>query len=219
MLRPELGTLPPRIAKLPVDERGWPIPWFVEWIAKDGISVPEFRAMDRSKFYRAIRERKCWVCGEPLGQWLGFPLGPMCSITRTISEPPSHRDCAEWSIKHCPFLSNPEMVRRMNDLPTDTKEPPGFALMRNPGVMCLWITRTFEHFRVDNGHLLTVGDPADVTWWREGRPATRDEVRAAVESGIPNLLASAKAEGPFAVEELGKQVKRAEALWPAESLK
>lgn len=211
MIRPELGTLPPRIARLPVDERGWPVPWFVAW--QDG--VPEFRAMDRDKFVRAINERRCWVCGETLGHWLAFPIGPMCTITRTISEPPSHRDCAQWSIKHCPFLSNPEMVRRTEGT-ADYRDPPGFALKRNPGVMALWMTRTFEIFRVpEGGTLITVGEPNEVTWWREGRPATRAEVQAATDSGVPNLLALAKSEGAFSVEELGKQIKRAERWWPA----
>jgi hypothetical protein len=216
-VRPELGTLPPRIARLPVDDRGWPIPWFVAYVTNEaGESVPEFRAADREKFVRAIKERRCWVCGEPLGTWLAFPIGPMCSITRTISEPPCHRDCAEWSIQHCPFLANPAMVRRIGDLPPDVEEPPGVGLHRNPGVMCLWMTRTFETFRVDDGrHLLTVGEPSAVTWWCEGRPATRAEVQSSVENGLPNLLALAKTEGAFAVEALGKQVKRAEGLWPA----
>jgi hypothetical protein len=219
MVRPELGVLPPRIARLFVHD-GWPVPWFVDR-GEDGTGTPDFRVVDKRKFGQAIKERRCWVCGDLLGHWLAFPIGTMCSITRTISEPPCHRECAEWSIQHCPFLSNPAMVRRLGDLPADSEEAAGAGLTRNPGVMALWMTRTFETFRVARGQvgnpgvLITIGEPADVTWWREGRPATRDEVKASVESGLPNLLVMAKAQGPFAVEELGKQVKRAEALWPA----
>jgi hypothetical protein len=217
MLRPELGVLPSRLARLPVDERGYPVPWFVAWVTNDaGIEVPDFRTTDRTKFVSAIKERRCWVCGDYLGKWLAFPIGPMCTITRTIAEPPAHRDCAEWSIQHCPFLANPAQVRRTENLPAGYQEPPGIGLMRNPGVICLWVTRSFERFREPDGRfLLTVGEPATVTWWCEGRPATRAEVQASVDSGLPNLLALAKSEGPFAVEELGKQVKRAEMLWPA----
>lgn len=215
MLRaPDFGELPPRIARLKVFE-GWPVPWFVAW---EG-DVPDFRAIDAPKFNQAIRERRCWVCGDVLGAWLAFPLGPMCSITRTISEPPSHRECVEWSVKHCPFLNNPDMIRRTTDLPADAVEAPGYALTRNPGVMALWITRSFETFRPPAGNpgvLITVGEPATVTWWHLGRPATRDEVKAAVEGGLPNLLTAAKYEGRFAIEELEKQVKRAETWWPRE---
>ncbi|HEV8502512.1 MAG TPA: hypothetical protein VGR63_13105 [Casimicrobiaceae bacterium] len=217
---PELGTLPPRIAKLPIDSRGWPVPWFVDWITNaDGVAVPDHRTMDPRKFYRAIKDRLCWVCGEPLGRWLAFPIGPMCTITRTTPEPPSHRECVEWSVQHCPFLSNPEMVRRHEHLPTDAMPPPGLGLKRNPGVMCEWITRTYETFRVPSSsgnlkHLITVGEPTEVRWWREGRTATRAEVEESVTSGLPNLLAAARIDGPFAVKALGEQAARAEALWP-----
>jgi hypothetical protein len=217
---PDFGPLPPRIARLPV-EQGWPVPWFVDWREDgQGVSRPDFRVVDKRKFFQAIKERRCWVCGDLLGHWLAFPIGPMCSITRTISEPPSHRECAEWSIQNCPFLSNPAMVRRTDNLPDDAEQAAGAGLTRNPGVMCLWMTRTFETFRVaktqvgNEGTLITVGEPADVTWWCEGRRATRAEVKASVESGFPSLLNVAKLQGKFAVEELGKQTKRAEALWP-----
>src|SRR5882672_1305511 len=216
---PDFGTLPPRIARLSV-EQGWPVPWFVDR-GEDGLGPPDFRVVDKRKFAKALNDHRCFICGDLLGHWLAFPIGPMCAITRTTSEPPSHRECAEWSIQFCPFISNPAMVRRTADVPANAEEPAGVGLTRNPGVMCLWMTRTFEKFRVakeqigNDGILITVGEPADVTWWCEGRPATRDEVKASVDSGFVNLLNVAKLQGPVAIEELSKQAKRAEALWPA----
>jgi hypothetical protein len=94
---------------LPIDERGYPVPWFVAWLP-DG--KPEFRAMDRTKWFRAIREKLCWVCGGKLGVNVCFVAGPMCGINRTSSEPPSHLECARYSSRNCPFLNNPRMVRR-----------------------------------------------------------------------------------------------------------
>jgi len=155
-LRPELEALPARLRHLPVDARGYPVPWFVAW--RDGI--PEFRAMDARKFRDAVTHRLCWVCGQPLGRWLAFPIGAMCVITRTISEPPSHRECAEWSIRNCPFLNNPRAVRDHTHLPADARKPAGFGIERNPGVTCLWMTREYEIFGDGRGGaLITIGKP------------------------------------------------------------
>jgi len=216
-VRPELEALPPRLRKLPLDARGYPVPWFVAWVpGPDGVDVPEFRAMDARKFGAAVKLKLCWVCGEPLGKWLAFPIGPMCTITRTIAEPPSHVECAEWSVRNCPFLSQPSMVRRDGDLPANAQEPAGFGIKRNPGVVCLWVTRNYELFNDGKGKtLITIGEPERVAWWCEGRAATRAEVDASVTSGLPILMNAAKADGRFAVEHLGRCYDRAQRFFPA----
>lgn len=200
-LKPELTPLPTRMKMLPIDARGYPVPWFVAWQpGPDGVLVPEFRAQDGRKFVQAVKGRQCWVCGDILGRWLAFPLGPMCSITRTISEPPSHLECARWSIRNCPFLSNPNMVRRTDNLPDDYTEAGGFPIRRNPGVMCLWMTRSYEVFDAgDRKPLITVGEATGVSWWREGRLATRAEVEASIASGLPALLGMAQKQGTAAI--------------------
>jgi hypothetical protein len=213
-LRSDLGPLPSRMQLLPIDERGYPVPWFVAWI--DG--RPDFRVADGDKRAQALRHKLCWVCGAPLGRWLAFVLGPMCTITRTTTEPPTHRECAEWSARHCPFLVQPRAVRRDANLPAEAESPGGLPILRNPGVAAIWITRGFEQFDDGRGHqLITVGRADEVVWYCEGRPATRAEVIESVESGMPALLTMAKTDGPFAVEELGKQAKRAERYYPSEA--
>lgn len=213
-MRPELTMLPARMRDLPVDERGYPVPWFVAW--HDG--KPEFRAMDGEKFVRAIRQKLCWVCGEKLGVNVCFVAGPMCGVNRTSSEPPSHLDCARWSARNCPFLSNPRMVRREDEVVNNVKfsaEGAGIAIARNPGVAMLWITRQFEVF--DDGHgkpLIQMGEPDAVEWWACGRIATRAEVQASVDSGLPNLEAMARQENG-AYEFLQKSIARFERWIPA----
>jgi hypothetical protein len=182
--------LPVRMQHLPVDERGYVVPWFVDWL--DG--KPEFRAMDPNKFVRAIKQRRCWVCGERLGVNMCFVAGPMCGINRTSSEPPSHLECARWSARNCPFLANPRMVRR-EDETTDAGIVAGFGIKRNPGVVMLWITRGYEIFTDGRGqHLIQMGTPETVEWWCEGRAATRGEVVQSIEEGLPNLEAMARLE-------------------------
>src|SRR5206468_8965317 len=149
-------SLPLRMRNLPIDPRGYPVPWFVAWI--DG--QPDFRVMDAEQWRSAVKLRLCWVCGQALGRWLAFPIGPMCAINRVTSEPPSHRECAEWSIRNCPFLSQPQMVRRGEADLVDAQEPGGVMIRRNPGVTCLWITRGYEVFDAGGGKpLITIGAP------------------------------------------------------------
>jgi hypothetical protein len=193
-LRPELQDLPERMEILPVSENGYPVPWFVAWI--DG--KPEFRAMDPNKFIRALKQKRCWVCGERLGTNVCFVAGPMCGINRTSSEPPSHLECGRWSAKNCPFLSNPRMVRREDEKIDNMhlrENSAGIALTRNPGVTMLWITRVFEVF-YDAAHkpLIQMGEPESVEWYARGRVATREEVMESIESGLPALEAIAQQE-------------------------
>ena len=103
-------SMPPRIRRLPVSPAGFPVPWFIQWFdggkpCAPGDGVPDFRVFDAGKLRLAIKARRCWVCGGQLGVHLAFVIGPMCSINRVISEPPSHRECAVFSATACPFLS------------------------------------------------------------------------------------------------------------------
>jgi len=196
--RHDMPKVPLRIQSLPVDERGYPVPWFVAWI--DG--KPEFRAMDTAKFIRAIREKRCWVCGELLGTKMAFVIGPMCAINRISSEPPSHLDCALFSAIACPFLSKPHMVRRENDLAEEVRDNmAGFGLKRNPGVAMVWVTKSYRTQKVPkmngqgSGYLLDMGAPLEVRCFAEGRTATRDEIEESMRTGLPALLAAGEIDG------------------------
>jgi len=184
-LRPELPPTTRRIEKLPIDERGYPIPWFVSYI--DG--KPDFRIADGAKWVKAVQEKICWVCGQPLGVHKTFCIGPMCAVTRTTTEPAIHLDCGVWSVRACPFMLRPTMKRREGGNVEDPEvENSGVLIERNPGVMCLWQTRDFKLFKDQNGKpLIEVGYPEIVTWWREGRAATRAEILESIESGYPKL--------------------------------
>jgi len=212
-LRPELEALPPRIRRLPVDDRGYPVPWFVAWLR----GKPEFRAMDPKKFVLAVRERRCWVCGQALGVYLVFVVGPMCGINRTTAEPPSHLECAQWSVRNCPFMSRPQMVRREDELTRSCEgNVAGEMIKRNPGVTLLWICNDYSVFGDRQGRpLLRMGDAVRVEWWREGRHATRAEVLESVDTGLPALRGMAEQEGNGALNELEQKKGALEALYPA----
>jgi hypothetical protein len=194
--------------KLPLDARGYPIPWFVAYV--DG--KPDFRIMDVKKLARVLKgEKRCWVCGERLGTTFAFVVGPMCAINRVSSEPPSHRECAWFSAIACPFLSRPHMRRREAGLPEKMSEPAGVMIDRNPGVALVWVTNTYEV--IDTGqsreqvhHLFRMGEPRHVYCYADGRPATAKEVRASVESGLPLLRGACDKEHPTQRAEAHRQL-------------
>lgn len=218
--RPELEPLPLRMDKLLV-HRGYPVPYFVEWVrngkaVKPGSGEPEFRLMSQQRFMKCLRERRCWTCGSYIHSTsASFVLGPMCAVNRTSAEPPSHRECAEWSARNCPFLSRPQARRREAGMPPETGEVAGIMLKRNPGVALVWTSSSYSAFRVEHGVLFNIGDPRSVSWWAQGRPATRAEIEASIDSGLPSLRGLAELEGYEALAELDQMVARARELLPA----
>jgi hypothetical protein len=204
-------SVPPRMANLPRNKAGYVVPWFVAYI--DG--EPDFRVVRENGIGEALKYQKCWLCGQHRGANAAFVIGPMCAVNRVSAEPPAHRDCATYAARACPFLANPNMHRRERGLPEDRVEPAGVAILRNPGVALVWVTRTWQPFKAPGGILFDVGEPIAVEWWAHGREATRGEVLASIDSGLPTLATVAREEGSEAEAELTQQVERAMGLVPA----
>lgn len=209
--------IPERLARRPRDHRGFVVPFFVAWLDEQGRPVaepngtPDFRVVEPRRMALCVNKKLCWLCGEPMGVHMGFVLGPMCTINKVISEPPSHVTCAEYAMKACPFLSRPRMRRNEVDMPANYVEAAGLPAERNPGTMALWITRSYRPFQVGKGNagvLFEVGPFERVSWWREGRHATRAEVSVALADGYALLKGTAEKE-PGGLEALDKMMPAA----------
>ena len=216
---PRFPDAPAQILALPTDHRGFPVPWFVEWI--DG--APDFRVIGQGKWGLAHRKHLCWVCGRRLGRMKAFVIGPMCAVNRVSSEPPSHPICAEFAARNCPFLANPRMRRNEKGLAEmGARSVGGDAIKRNPGVALVWWTLAYKVFGDGRGGvLIQVGKPERAMWFAHGREATRAEVMASIESGLPLLREPAEAQdreepGAGAVQMLEKMTADALVLVPAQ---
>lgn len=216
-------AIPPRLARLPRDHRGFVVPFFVAWLDEQGRGVeppngtPDFRVVEPRRMSECVNKNRCWLCGDPMGVHLSFVLGPMCTINRIISEPPSHRQCAEYAMKACPFLSRPRMRRNTVDMPAKYREAAGLHSDANPGVMALWVTRSYKPVNAYTGHpgvLFKVGPWDEVQWWREGRHATRDEALDAIHRGYETLKQTAQLEAG-GIEALDKALPEALRTVPA----
>jgi len=173
--------IPIRMKRLPINDRGYPIPFFVATVN----GKPDFRAVDPAHFRDCVTKRLCWLCGDRLGQYLAFTIGPMCSVNRINSEPPSHLACAQYAVRACPFLANPRMRRNEVDMPAGTIA--GEHIAHNPGAVAIWVTKSYKIKHVQGGVLFELGDPTNVMWYCEGRPAWRGEIIEAIYRGLPSL--------------------------------
>ncbi len=214
---PEYTDLPARMALLPRDKHGHPAPWFVAWI--DG--KPDFRVIGPGKLHEALRCSLCWVRGNGFrgGEERAWVVGPMCLVNHVSGEPPSHLECGTWSAANCPFLATPNMTRRDRRMPEGAVNPAGVMIRRNPGVALVVVTG-YRDWRAEpegRNFLFRFGAPKRVLWFAEGREATRAEVLASVDSGLPLLREMAEQDGPDAVAELGRMHEAALAFLPPEA--
>ena len=210
------GEMPQRMTALPVDAVGRPVPWFVAFI--DG--KPDFRVIGPGKLQMALKGSLCWVCGRGFtgGEDRAWLIGPMCVVNLVTAEPSSHLDCATWSAMNCPFLATPNMVRRDRHMPEGAENPAGIMIRRNPGASVVLVTgyRAWKAEREGRGYLFRLGQPKRALWFAEGREATRAEVLASIDSGLPLLREMAEKDGPDAVAELELMHKAALAHVPQE---
>ena len=198
--------LPRYMQHLPVDKRGFPVPAFVHWIDGENEPEPDFRIVDPAHMVRCVKQSRCWICGDIVGTYKAFVIGPMCCVNGISSEPPSHLACAEFAAQVCPFLSQPLAKRPDKPVPVETHKPAGIMLAHNPGVTAVWVTKRYGLTRAPGGVLFQIGKPETVAFWAKGRRATRQEVNEAVAKGLPHLQEMAHKDGRAAERDLVRMV-------------
>lgn len=172
-------VLPPQMRRLRRDAEGFPVPWFVQ---RDH-GQTNYTTIDSGKLERAIAGWRCWICGERLGRRFAFPLPASNTITRLSTEPPSHRECATYAVRVCPFIT--------------------------PMVMAVWVTPNYRVQAGDRRTLCKVGEPVDVVWFHKGRRASRREVSDAIMAEVPGLAVLMSKDGAEALDLLKEDVHRA----------
>lgn len=105
--------MPPRIAKLPTDKRGYPIPWNV-LLDVDG--NPMFTVNDSQKHLTALHESLCPICGERTGKWKWFVGGPKSAFDPNgwYFDLPGHCECMEYALQVCPYLAARNYAHRID---------------------------------------------------------------------------------------------------------
>lgn len=109
-----LVPIPARMAHLPLDPRGFPVPHVV---LKDSEGAAyHFAVNDHSKVAACAREGRCHICGTALfrGRW--YVGGPLSAFHRNGAyfDGGMHDECAHFALKVCPWLAAPKYARRID---------------------------------------------------------------------------------------------------------
>jgi hypothetical protein len=69
------------------------------------------------------------------------------------------------------------------------RPPAGEMIERNPGVTLLWFATDYKLFEANGGtgRLFQVGSPTKIEMYCEARPATWEEIRVSIKTGLPAL--------------------------------
>lgn len=157
---------PARIAALPRTERGIPVPFFV---AKPRPGQPyDLRFSDARKALICARKRVCWVCGQPLEHVIAFVGGPISGASLLYGDGPMHRECAEFSLMHCPFMATPQMQYSERHVPSDAVLPPGGTLVK-PDHHVLTLCTGFTLYRLRNELLFRAQPVSEQIKWQSGK--------------------------------------------------
>lgn len=147
--------IPKELAHLKIDNRGYPVPYFVSWI--DG--KPEFRFLNAERLDMIIRRKVCHICGKKLpDDFFYFISGPMGLKNKISTDAPMHRLCAQFSLVACPHLYRQKAERRENDalakslIEEKEKHDPGkpdtILLVKADKIKTVWEGgRPYIHFR------------------------------------------------------------------------
>jgi hypothetical protein len=122
-VQPDQVPVPAAVAARPADPRGYPVLAITPW--RDG--VPDFAVTSPARILACAAERRCSICGLPLGKgpvWrvvsadeaAALATGPEDGLENAAAtvEPPGHRLCMLYAAVVCPWLARPNARRRLD---------------------------------------------------------------------------------------------------------
>lgn len=152
--------IPERLRRRPLDSHGRPLAWV---LGVDGNGEPMQGVNDADKVFRCIIERRCGLCGEPLGWWVAF-IGDDESVRqRVFVEPPMDPECARYALTACPYLAAGAgfEVKRKREGVVAIQD------RQRPARMALYLTRHFEFYPPPYPPIIPAakaGPPKSVEW-------------------------------------------------------
>ncbi len=158
--------MPPAVARLEKDRRGYPIPYTVMYVN----GVPDFTMVDPEKWVRLTKIKGCGICGKPLTGRMFFVGGPRCLVNMVFFDHPMHEECAVYALKVCPFLCMPNAHYRRRV--AENVEIIKSVSDQKPEVFMLGESRGYSLVRNGQEVLLQAKPWENVRWWKDGVDVT-----------------------------------------------
>lgn len=126
--------IPARMAHLPKDRRGYPVPAMV--LVDDG-GRPHFQINDERIRQRLIQEDRCVICGTKLlrGRWFVGGHGSAFSQRGLYIDPPTHSECVDYALRVCPYLAAPNYGKEIGDRTMKGRTAAGVVTTVDPTVI------------------------------------------------------------------------------------
>ncbi|MFK4135920.1 hypothetical protein ACI2KR_27100 [Pseudomonas luteola] len=163
----DLNTIetPDRIKRMKVDSRGYPIPYSVEI---DANGKPDFRVIDPQKWFLAAQQKRCGICGEPLGAYVAFVGGPLSIENRYFTDLPMHKDCATYALQVCPFIAAPKFSYSHSH--SEEVKVNEHVSTNRPEKFGLGITKRYSLVQTGQGDILIhANEFQSIEWWSFGK--------------------------------------------------
>jgi hypothetical protein len=180
--------MPARIARLPRDRRGYPIPFIV---TRDGNGDPHFTMNDTHKAATCAHFELCGICGERLGALKCFVGGPGSAFhpDGMFFDGPVHRDCGVYALQSCPYLALAGKYARRIGARTlrPGAVPEGTVLITHDPTVhapqpAVFVLASCRRFRMQRKHYVPERPWAEVRFFRAGQEITSAEARALAEA-------------------------------------
>jgi hypothetical protein len=141
--------IPPKMRRLPLDPRGYPVPYIVQ---RDLDHRPFFVINDAVKSHGCATRGLCSICGGKLERDIWLIGGPGAAFHEhgAYLDPPMHYTCATYALRVCPYLGTrytgridaalakhgrwPPALAFVADESSIPEQPPFFVLSRTAGV-------------------------------------------------------------------------------------
>jgi hypothetical protein len=172
--------IPKRMRKLKRDRRGYPIP---ATVLIDSTGKPHFTVHDHAERRRVLRADGCAICGRKLQAERWFVGGPKSafSIMGAYYDPPMHHECAQYSLKICPYLAAPTYARRLDE--KTIKNEPGLVIIAEDRVInerpILFVAIATTGQTVTSDNLIIPKTPySKIEYWLHGAQLSQAEGEA-----------------------------------------